>query len=235
MMTGPSAPEGIDATSPRRMPIRGCDAIASVTRDENRSRPPAGPPPAGTRVSSAARIASDPSRRISSLRRPTALSSLSPRKEFEQTSSARPSVLWTAVGFTGRISYKVTGTLRAATCQAASLPARPPPMMVTRAIWLNDDSCGCQFLRPHVRALFVVTNQLPPALLGDLLHQERRLALRARLGNRAVPQREIAVWIVRAPEEHLPAAGLALDDVPAVFPTEDPGRLLLYVLTRARN
>jgi hypothetical protein len=33
MITGPSAPRGIDVTSPRRMLIRGCEAIASVTRD----------------------------------------------------------------------------------------------------------------------------------------------------------------------------------------------------------
>ena len=103
---------GCDVTSPRRMLISGCDAIASVTRDENRSRSTASAAPAGTRASSAHRMMSDPSRRISSFSRPTALSSLSPRKEFEQTSSARPSVLWTAVGFTGRISWRTTGTPR---------------------------------------------------------------------------------------------------------------------------
>ena len=85
--------------------------------------------PAGTRASSAQRMISDPSRRISSFNRPTALSSLSPRKEFEQTSSARPSVLWTSVLRVGRISCSTTGTPRPAICHAASLPASPPPMM----------------------------------------------------------------------------------------------------------
>ena len=80
---------------------------------------------------SAARMISEPSRRISSLSRPTALSSLSPRKELLQTSSASRSVLWTSVGLTGRISCRMTGTPRDATCHAASEPARPPPMMRT--------------------------------------------------------------------------------------------------------
>ena len=69
------------------------DAVAShplisVTRDEKASRSTASAAPAGTRASSAHRMISEPSRRISSLRRPTALSSLSPRNEFEHTSSA---------------------------------------------------------------------------------------------------------------------------------------------------
>ena len=57
-----------------------------------------------TRLASAARITSDPRRRISSFSRPTALSSLSPRNELLQTSSASRSVLCTAVGRAGRIS-----------------------------------------------------------------------------------------------------------------------------------
>src|SRR5262249_19793509 len=98
----------------------------------NRSRSTASAAPAGTRLSSAARITSDPSRRISSFSRPTALSSLSPRNELLHTSSARRSVLWTAVGRTGRISGSVTGTPDDAACQAASEPARPPPTIRTR-------------------------------------------------------------------------------------------------------
>src|SRR5260370_4482466 len=79
------------------------------------------------------------SRRISSFKRPTALSSLSPRKELLQTSSARRSVLWTAVGRSGRISYSVTDTPSDAACQAASEPARPPPMMrIMRATRFQD-------------------------------------------------------------------------------------------------
>ena len=53
-------------------------------------------------------MTSEPSRRISSFSRPTALSSLSPRNELLQTSSASRSVLCTAVGRTGRISCSTT-------------------------------------------------------------------------------------------------------------------------------
>src|SRR5262245_23050417 len=75
---------------------------------------------------------SEPSRRISSCKSPTALCSLSSeRKEFEQTSSARAAVLWAAVVHSGRISCSTTGTPRAAICQAASDPASPPPMTCT--------------------------------------------------------------------------------------------------------
>ena len=101
-----------------------------MTTPANRSRSTASAAPAGTRLASAARMTSEPSRRISSFSRPTALSSLSPRKELLQTSSASRSVLCTAVGRTGRISYSVTGTPREAACQAASEPARPPPTIV---------------------------------------------------------------------------------------------------------
>src|SRR5262245_1782928 len=75
---------------------------------------------------------SEPSRRISSCSRPTALCSRSSeRKELEQTSSASAAVLWAAVARTGRISCTTTGTPRAAICQAASDPASPPPMTCT--------------------------------------------------------------------------------------------------------
>src|SRR5262249_55473277 len=67
--------------------------------------------------------------RISSCRRPIALvAQSSERNEFEHTSSARLSVLCAAVLRTGRISKSRTGTFRWAICQAASAPARPPPM-----------------------------------------------------------------------------------------------------------
>ena len=77
----------------------------------------------------AARMINEPRRRTSSFSSHTALSSLSPRKEFEQTSSLRRSVLCTAVGCTGRISCSTTRAPSEAACQAASLPASPPPMM----------------------------------------------------------------------------------------------------------
>src|SRR5688572_22728133 len=125
------ASEGIRGTSSLTTVINGWAWMASVIACENRSRSTASAAPAGTRCSSAARITRDPRRRISSFRRPTALSSLSPRKEFEQTSSASRSVLWTSVGRTGRISWMTAATPDAAHCHAASEPARPPPMMWT--------------------------------------------------------------------------------------------------------
>jgi hypothetical protein len=105
MITGLTFVEsGIARTSSRTSVMSGWAASSRVTASAKRSRSTASAAPAGTRLASAARITSDPSRRISSLRRPTALSSLSPRKELLQTSSASRSVLWTAVGRTGRIS-----------------------------------------------------------------------------------------------------------------------------------
>ena len=99
------AASGIAATSSRRIVMSGMRGERVGDRlAENRSRSTASAAPAGTRLASAARMTSEPSRRISSFSRPTALSSLSPRKELLQTSSARRSVLWTAVGRTGRIS-----------------------------------------------------------------------------------------------------------------------------------
>ncbi len=123
----PSAGAGIAVTSSRTTVMRGSAAIPAVTASANRSRSTARAAPAGTRVASAARMTSEPSRRISSFRRPTALSSLSPRNELLQTSSASRSVLCTAVGRTGRISCSTTRTPREAACQAASQPASPPP------------------------------------------------------------------------------------------------------------
>ena len=55
----------------------------------------------------------------------------SERNELEQTSSAQPSVLCGSVARSGRISCRTTGTPACANCQAASEPARPPPMTWT--------------------------------------------------------------------------------------------------------
>jgi len=103
-MMGVPVDAGTRATSSRTTVMSGCDATASVTARENASRSTASAAPAGTRVASAARMINESSRRISSFRTPTALSSLSLRKELLQTSSARPSVLCTAVARAGRIS-----------------------------------------------------------------------------------------------------------------------------------
>src|SRR5436190_16535887 len=173
---------------------------------------------------------SDLSRRISSLRSPTALSSLSARNELLQTSSARRSVLWTAVGRVGRISCRATGTPREAACQAASQPAKPPPMIVIMA---SGGGFG-QFFRARVIALVVVADQLTAVPLGDLLDQERGTAFGTRLGNGPVPEHEVAVGIVRAAEEHLAAPGFSLDNLAAgrlaVLRALHANRLVLDVL-----
>src|SRR5262245_54497482 len=90
-----------------------------------------------------------------------------------------------------------------------------------------------KFFGTRVVALFVVADHLTPVLLGDLLGQEGCLALRALLRNRAVPEHEIAVRIVRAAEERLAPFRLALDDLAAlvgVFRALDTSRLVLDVL-----
>ena len=84
---------GRPSISARRISIRGWSFSALVTAAENPSRSTASAPPAGTWLASAARMISEPSRRISACSRPTALlAASSERNELEQTSSARPSV-----------------------------------------------------------------------------------------------------------------------------------------------
>jgi len=74
-----------------------------VTAAENPSRSTANAPPAGTWLASAARMISDPSRRISACSSPTALlAASSERNELEHTSSARPSVRCASVIRSGR-------------------------------------------------------------------------------------------------------------------------------------
>src|SRR5690606_11191913 len=53
---------------------------------------------------------------------------------------------------------------------------------------------------------------------------------RARLGDRPVPEREVALRIVHAAVERLAAARLALDDLAAVLRAAHTGRLVLDVL-----
>ena len=62
------------------------------------------------------------------LQQPEARSTSCEPRELLQTSSARRSVTWAPVLRLGRISQRVTSMPRCASCQAASLPARPPPM-----------------------------------------------------------------------------------------------------------
>ncbi len=129
-MTLDQSAGGRPATSPRSTVISGCAESRRVTSAENTSRSTASAPPAGTSASAAAAIITLPSRRISQCSRPTALvSSSSERNEFEQTSSASPSVWCASVPRWGRISWMTTGTPRLAAAQAASQPAMPPPTM----------------------------------------------------------------------------------------------------------
>jgi hypothetical protein len=50
--------------------------------------------------------------------------------ELEHTSSARSEEVCAPVFMNGRISYKETGISCWAACQAASLPANPPPITI---------------------------------------------------------------------------------------------------------
>ena len=71
----------------------------------------------------------EPQRRSSSFSSPTAFSSWSERRELEHTSSANSGLWWAGVIFSGFISCSSTGMPRWASCQAASQPARPAPMI----------------------------------------------------------------------------------------------------------
>ena len=58
-----------------------------------------------------------------------------------QTSSAHSLLWWAGERFTGRISTRVTGMPARATCQAASVPARPAP--ITRTL-NGSTACSLQ-------------------------------------------------------------------------------------------
>ena len=108
--------------------IRGLFLIFSVTIEENLSLSTAKAPPAGTLHLSAHSIKTEPICRISSLRSPAALLSLSALREFEQISSLKFGFLWAGVNLLGFISKSRTFIPCFAICQAASQPARPAPI-----------------------------------------------------------------------------------------------------------
>src|SRR5258706_5144215 len=90
-----------------------------------------------------------------------------------------------------------------------------------------------QFLRPRVIAVFIVAEYLPAELFRNLLDQIRRAAFRARLVHRPVPEDEVAVRIVRTPEEDLASLRFAFNDLAAfvrVLRTLEARRLVLDVL-----
>ncbi len=80
-------PSSREVTSSRMMVTRGSSSRAREMYAAKASRSTARARPAGTRVAPAAAMMREPSRRISSLRRPTALSTDSARKELLHTSS----------------------------------------------------------------------------------------------------------------------------------------------------
>src|SRR5256885_14069420 len=99
-----------------------------------------------------------------------------------------------------------------------------------------------QCLGARVIALLVVAEDLAAELLRGLLDEIRRAALGAGLVDRAIPQHEIAVGIIRAAEERLPALRFPLDDLAglvSVLRTPDASRLVLDVfalgIPRARD
>ena len=128
MMTGPS---GTWVTSSDTTVIKGLLRIFSVTSWEKPFRSTARQPPASTRVTSAHCMIRLSHRRSSSFSSPTAFSSRSPRRELEQTSSAKSWLWWAGLIFWGFISYSPTEMPRLASCQAASQPARPAPITFT--------------------------------------------------------------------------------------------------------
>ena len=126
-MTGPS---GIDLTSPLTSLIRGWSWIRWVTSRGKSCRSTASAPPAGRAVASAQVNSREPIWRSSSFKRPEARSTRLDPNEFEHTSSARSAETCAPVDTCGRISHNRTCRPSSAACQAASLPARPPPMTI---------------------------------------------------------------------------------------------------------
>src|SRR5690606_14320037 len=134
-----------------------------------------------------------------------------------------------------------TGTPARAACQAASEPARPPPMMCTIGFiipgWFPSGPRGpasgrrlFELGRSHVVALLVGADQLAAVPLGDLLGEERGTALGTRFGDRLVPEGVVALRVIGAAIEHLAATRLALHDIAAVLGADDSCGLVLDVL-----
>ena len=115
-------------------------------------------------------------------------------------------------------------------------PARPPPMISDHGrCWLVAVSVYGVSTSSSARvvAVLVVAEDLASVLLRGLLDEERRAARGTLLQDRAVPQHEIAVGIIRAAEERLAALRLALDDLAAlvgVLRARQARRLVLDVL-----
>ncbi len=132
-ITWPQDASGRSGTASRRISTSAFALAALAARAAAKpSRSTASAPPAGSLCASPARMIREPQRRISSCSSPTALCMLSSeRNELEHTSSASVPVLCAAVVRIGRISWRITGIPACASCQAASLPASPPPITWT--------------------------------------------------------------------------------------------------------
>jgi len=107
-------------------------------RSANRARSTARALPAGTDVASAAAMTRESSLRISSFRSPGALVGSLERRELLQTSSARRGERWAGESLPGFMSMSVTSWPRFVSCQAASQPASPPPMMIIGLIFIGE-------------------------------------------------------------------------------------------------
>src|ERR671926_65960 len=91
------------------------------------------------------------SRRLSSsFKSPDAVSRERLPIEFEQTSSAKEAVRWASVCLTGRISHSSTEQPLSAACQAASLPASPPPITVTSVTSPSMNTAHLFFQQNHI-------------------------------------------------------------------------------------
>ena len=119
---------GISVISSLIRLIFGFSSIIFVTFEEKSSLSIARAAPAGTAESKAAFIKKEPRIDISFFKSPLAFVTSKEPRLFEQTNSARFSVLCAPVVFFGRISYKSTSIPLFASCNAASEPANPPPI-----------------------------------------------------------------------------------------------------------
>src|SRR5919197_1989436 len=93
---------------------------------------------------------------------------------------------------------------RRASCQVASHPASPPPMIVTRSVILG---------RALVVTGLVAAEDDLAFLLGLLLQQVRPPAVGTGFGQRPVVRGEAALGITAAAVEGAAPAALALDDL----------------------
>ena len=222
-VSGPVAmtqgPLGISQSSLETTSMLGFERIFSVIMRENSSRLTASAPPAGTAHLYAVSTHTDDSSAISALRSPPAEEMRSAFREFEQTSSAKPSILWAGDFFCGFISKRVTLTPRFASCKAASHPASPAPTTVAVRLFIGLFrlfSASRLFLgRPLVSAAFVVADNKSSAAFKESLS-----ALGTKLIGGHIPGHKLAVFIVLAAVIFIAALRFSLDNRLAALGTK---------------